>query len=207
MRHVWELATEALAMAPATLVSAADAFTVRLQGLETDLAKRDVALADSMISLRLRHGVRFMVREVALSLIALPVALLGRATHWLPVGLARILALRSSALQFSRDQPAMRTIVLGLAALLFWYALLAVLVTHWLGGVVAGVSLLAIFAAAQVDLLLEDRLTRVWRRARTYLVLRGDPDLRARLPVEIDALLEEAATLEQALVREPETGR
>jgi hypothetical protein len=52
---------------------------------------------------------------------------------------------------------------MGFAALLFWYALLAVLVTHWLGGVAAALSLVAVFSAAQLDLRFEDRLTRAWR--------------------------------------------
>jgi glycerol-3-phosphate O-acyltransferase/dihydroxyacetone phosphate acyltransferase len=176
-----ESAIEALATAPDTLVSAADAFTARLQILEMELAKRGVALADSRISLRVRHGAWFVIRETTLSLLALPIAALGRVTHWLPIRIARTLALRSLARPFSRDQPAMRTIVLGFAALLLWYMLLGVLVAQWRGTATAVLSLLAIFAAGQVDLLLEHRLTRVWRRARTYLVLRGDHQLRARL--------------------------
>lgn len=196
-----ESATEALAAAPAALVSAADAFTTRLATFETKLARRGIALADSRISIRIRHGIRFAFREAAVSLLALPFALLGRVTHWVPIRAARVLALRSSASHLSRDQPAMRTMVLGLAALLFWYALLATLIAYWLGGVAAGLWLLVLFAAAQIDLLMEDRLTRVWRRARTYLVLRNDPQLHSRLSIEIDELLAEAEQLEQALVR------
>jgi 1-acyl-sn-glycerol-3-phosphate acyltransferase len=198
-----ELATEALATAPTALVSAVDAFTTRLQALETDLAVRGIALADSRISLRVRHGAWFVIREGALLLFALPVALVGRVTHWLPIRIARMMALRSSAQQFSRDQPAMRTIVLGFAALLLWYALVGGLMTRWLGGIAAAVSLLAICAAAQVDMHLEDRLARVWRRARTYLALRRDYELRARLTNEISELLAEAVALEHSLVREP----
>ena len=199
-----ESATEALTTAPASLMSATDDFTARLDALETDLTNRGIAPADFRISLRARHGVRFVVREGALSLLALPIALLGRVAHWLPIRIARILALRSPGSQFSRDQPAMRTIVLGLAALLLWYAVLAVLISRQLGGIATVLGLFVLFAAAQVDLLLEDRLTRVWRRARTYLVLRGDQNLRSRLSLQINALLAEAGALEQALLRERE---
>jgi hypothetical protein len=197
-----ESATEALMTAPSSLMSAADAFTTRLDAFETELSKRGVALPDSRISLHVRHSVRFAFREAALLLLALPIALLGRVSHWLPIRVARILALRASASQFSRDQPAMRTIVLGLAALLLCYALLAALITHWLGGVAAVLGLVAVFGAAQIDLLLEDRLVRAWRRARTYLVLRDDPELRSRVSIELAALFAEAVALEQALVQE-----
>jgi 1-acyl-sn-glycerol-3-phosphate acyltransferase len=197
-----ESATEALATAPPALVSAADAFIERLDALDARLAARGIALIDSRISLQVRHGVRFVLRESALALLALPIALLGRVTHWPPIRIARALAMRSPATQTSRDQPAMRTIVLALAALLVWYALLAVILTLWLGGVAAVLWLVAIFAAAQVDLRLEDRLTRAWRRARAYLVLRSDPELRAQLPIEIEGLLAEAVALERALLLE-----
>lgn len=202
-----ELATDALATASPRVGGAAEAFTTRLQTFETDLAKQGVTLAHARISLRVRHGAWFVIREIALSLLALPVGLLGRMTHWLPIRLARIIALRSSTRQFSRDQPAMRTIVLGLVALLLWYVLIGALVTHWLGVVAAALSLLVIFAAAQVDLLLQDRLVRVWRRARTYLVLRSHHELRARLSNDIAELLAEAVALEQALVQEAERSR
>jgi glycerol-3-phosphate O-acyltransferase/dihydroxyacetone phosphate acyltransferase len=197
-----ELATDGLVTAPASLVRAADVFVTRLDAFETELAKRSVALADSRISLRVRHGIRFAFREAALLVLALPIALLGRLTHWIPIQGARVFALRSSASRSSRDQPAMRTIVLGFAALLLWYALLAVLLTYWMGGMAAVLGVIVVFTAAQVDVRLEDHFRRVWRRVRAYLVLRGDADLRSRMSVEADALLAEAVALGQALVQE-----
>ena len=56
------------------------------------------------------------------------------------------------------------------------------------------------FAAGQVDLHLGDRGRRISQRARTYRALRGDAALRTRALEEIDALLEEARTLESALM-------
>lgn len=196
-----ELAIEALDSAPVSLVHAADAFTARLNALDMRLMARGVTLADSSMSLRIGPGTRFALREAAVSGLALPIAALGRLTHWLPIHLARAAALHSIRGDSSRDQPAMRTIVFGLCALLIWYALQAVLITRWLGAVVAVFWLVVILVAAQVDLRLEDRLLHAWKRARTYLVLRGDPELRASILVERDALLEEAVALEQALLR------
>jgi hypothetical protein len=167
--------------------------------LEARLASRGATLADSRISLRIRHGVRFVFREGLLSVFTLPIAVLGRATHWIPIHAARTLALHSAARDPSRDQPAMRTIVFGAAAVLLWYGLQAVLITHWLSGVIAALWLAMIFVAAQVDVLLEDRLLHAWRRARTYLTLRRDARLRTAMRGEIDNLLEEAVRLEQAL--------
>ncbi|MEP6733207.1 MAG: lysophospholipid acyltransferase family protein [bacterium] len=194
-----EAATEGLENAPTALVDATDAFTTRLAALETSLTERGAALADARISLRVRHGTRFVLRETAISIVALPIAAVGRVTHWLPIRIVRSIAMRTADNSSSRDQPAMRTIVLGLVILSLWYGLLAMLITGWLGGVAAVVALVGIFAAAQIDLRLDDRLNLVLRRAKTYLALRRDPRLRAHVLEEVDALLEQAIGLEQEL--------
>jgi hypothetical protein len=201
--HRIDVATDALATAPAKTVREADAFIARVESLETRLAERHVVLADAGISPRIRHGARFVLREGSLALLALPVALLGRVAHWVPLRLARWLALRTAMHDPARDQPAMRTIILGLAFVPCWYVLQGVLVMRWFGPVAAVLWLVAIFLAARVDFLLRDRLRRGWQRARTYLTLRGNPGFRERLLEEIRQLVAEALALEQALVPPP----
>ncbi|MFL5605635.1 MAG: lysophospholipid acyltransferase family protein [Gemmatimonadaceae bacterium] len=195
-----DVATDALANAPPEAVHQADALIARVESLEARLADRHVTLADLRISPRVRHGARFVVREGALAAVAFPVALLGRITHWVPLRLARLLALRTTAKDPSRDQPAMRTIVLGLAFVLFWYALQGVLLTRWFGVVPALAWLVVIFLAARVDFVLRDRLRRGWKRARSYLALRADPAFRATALEEIDLVVAEALAVEQLLV-------
>jgi hypothetical protein len=114
--------------------------------------------------------------------------------------LARLLALRTMAKDPSRDQPAMRTIVFGLAFVLLWYALQGVLLTRWFGAVPALLWLVVIFLAARVDFVLRDRLRRGWKRARSYLALRADPAFRATALEEIGLVVAEALAVEQLLV-------
>lgn len=131
--------------------------------------------------------------------VALPIALLGWVTHWLPIRLARGLALRSLGSDRSRDQPAMRTIVLGAIAVIAWYIVQTAIVTHWLGAQMGVLWIVALFLAARIDLLLSDRASRAFRRAQTYLALRKNAELRARVPRELDALVQQALELERAL--------
>jgi hypothetical protein len=194
-------AIEALEYASPALLRVVDAFTAQLDGVTGRLAARGVALSDVRISIQIPEGTRFIIREVVLSFITLPIAAVGRLAHWLPIRAARALALRTLTSNSSRDQPAMRTIVLGMAALLLWYGMWAVVLARWLGSIAALICLATVFVAAQVDLALEDRLVRVWKRARTYRVLRGDRALRASALEEIDGLLREAIVLETALTR------
>jgi hypothetical protein len=195
-----EVATDALESASPAVARQADAFIALVDGLEARLAARGAALADVRISPRLRHGAWFVVRESLVVAAALPIALLGRAMHWLPLHAARALAMRPFARDPSRDQPAMRTIVLGLAFVPLWYAFQAALVAHWLGVVPALLWLVVLFVSAQVDFRLRDRLGRGWRRARTYLALRADPMWRARSLAEMQTIIADASALEAALV-------
>lgn len=192
-------ATEALEGAPRHLSAAADDLSARVEQLEARLTERGLFLADVKISLGLGHALRFVVREAAIVAIALPIALVGNVAHFVPLRFARAVAMRSVANDPSRDQPAMRTMVLGVAAVLLWYALLALLVSRWVGGWAAVLVLLPVYLAAQVDLLLRDRLTKALRRARAYRVFRNDPALRTEVLRELEGLLTEAVSLEKAL--------
>ncbi len=202
-----EVATDALESAPPAAAAQADAFIARVEALEARLRVRGAALDEVRISARLRHGARFVLREGLIAIVALPLALLGRLVHWLPLRLARVLALRPFARDPSRDQPAMRTIVLGIALTLVWYAILGALVTRWLGGAAAVLWLVLLVFAGRVDFLLRDRLRRAWRRARTYLALRADPSLREQSLSEIDDLVAGGLALETALIAPLVSGR
>jgi 1-acyl-sn-glycerol-3-phosphate acyltransferase len=195
-----EAATEGLEGAPPGVVQQADAFIARVEEFETRLRACGVSLTELRISPRLRHGARFVAREGALTAFILPVALLGRIVHWLPLRLARALAMRPLVADPSRDQPAMRTIVLGLAFVLSWYLLQALVVGWWLGAPTATAWLVLLFVAGRLDFVLRDRLHRAWRRARTYLALRGNPALREEALADVDALVSEALALETALI-------
>ncbi|HET9012050.1 MAG TPA: hypothetical protein VFN38_09575, partial [Gemmatimonadaceae bacterium] len=195
-----EAATDALDGAPPDVARQADAFIARVAALEARLAARGVSLADVRVSPALRHGARFVLRESLVVVDSFPIALLGRVMHWIPLRAARALAMRPLANDPSRDQPAMRTIVLGLAFVLLWYVAQGALVAHWFGWLAGAAWLVVLFLSAQVDFHLRDRLRRAWRRARTYLALRRDPALRAQALAEIDAVVSDALALESALL-------
>jgi 1-acyl-sn-glycerol-3-phosphate acyltransferase len=201
-----ETATDALETAPPEVVQLADRFIARVEALDERLRARGAALEDVQISPRLRHGARFIAREGLVFAAALPVALLGRVMHWVPLRLARALAMRPLARDPSRDQPAMRTIVLGFAFVLAWYGLQAVLVARWLGGPAAVLWLVVLALAGHVDFMLRDRRQRAWRRAHTYLALRADPALRRDSLAEISVLVADGLALEAALLQSQPAG-
>jgi hypothetical protein len=194
-----ERATDGLSTASPTVLARADEFVARLTALDRWLAARHVALTEVRISSSARHGAEFAVREGGLAVLALPVAALGRVTHWPVLRLARLVAVRPLAPDASRDLPAMRTIVLGLLMLLLSYLVQGAVVAHWFGILPALLWLTLIFFAARVDFALHGRLRRAADRALSYLALRRDPTLRTTALTEVDALLAEALALEDEL--------
>jgi hypothetical protein len=194
-----EAASDALAVAPASVVQRADAFIARSDALEHQLATYGIALTELRVSPRVRHGAWFVLRESAVLLLALPVALVDRVAHDLPVRLARAIARRSLTSDPSRDQPAMRTILLAAGLLLVWYLIIGLALDHWLGLGVALATIVVMLLSASTELALRDHVSRAWRRARSYLALRSHPALRTKALAEADRLLEEARALEVAL--------
>ena len=196
-----ERATEGLTTAAPAVATRADDFITRVAALGARLAAEHIALQDVRISPLIRHGAYFVAREGLVVASSLPFAMLGRIAHWLPIRLARFIAMRPTATDPSRDLPAMRTIQFGVGFVLVWYLLLGGAVVHWLGWGAAVATLALIFLGARIDFVMHDRRRRAYRRARTYLALRRNPALRSEVLGEIDALLADAISLENELVR------
>jgi len=200
LAHRIDRATTALADVPPEIISAADELSAHLDALQRELGRKGIALEDVRISARWSEGTRFLLREGLILLLFLPSFVVARVAHWIPIRLARAVALRSLRRDGARDQPAMRTIIFGLIALVVWYALLFVLLDHLVGVAGAVGGLLAIFASAHVLRLAGRRLRRALRRAHSFLALRSNGTLQLRLIGEFDALVSQAVALEQALV-------
>lgn len=199
-----DAASDALTSAPPAVARAADAFVAEVEALERSLAARGVFLSELHVSPAVRPGTRFVVREALFLALALPVAIIDRGAHDLPLRLARFLARRSLATDPSRDQPAMRTVVLAAALLLGWYLVLGLVIALRFGVAAAILVLVTMLLSAGAGLALHDRVTRAVRRARTYLAFRADPSLRSSARARATCLLDDARALEQRLVVTPE---
>ena len=195
-----DAATAALPDAPPHVIEAADELVAKLDTVERELRQRGIALADVRVSTRVPDAATFVAREGPLALFAGITMGLGWVTHWIPLRAARALALRSLRRDESRDQPAMRTILFGLSAVVLWYIVQGLVVARIAGVPIALLWLAVIFAAAHARRLAGGRLTRALQRARSFLAFRANPALQPRLVAVVDALLVEALALEQALV-------
>ena len=122
------------------------------------------------------------------------IGLWGRLTHFVPIQLARRLALRNVT---ARDEPAMRTLVVGLLLVLAAYIVQTAAVAFLIGGWWALAFFMTLVPSASSDLRYGDRTRRARDRARAYFAFRRDPALQAALAVEADAIRQDAFTLER----------
>jgi hypothetical protein len=192
-----------LAAAPPALARRTAAFLQRVEVLTKELEARGTTLHDAGISLGVRKGARFAVRESSMLALAGPVALWGRINHWIPFTAARAIAQRDVTAQ---DQPAMRTIVAGLVLVLAAYVIQTAIAWAVAGPLVAVAYLLTLPISADVDLRLRDRVRRAARRMRGYRTLRRDRAFVEWMRRERVELGEELLALESALASPPPGG-
>lgn len=171
-------------------------FLARLSTLETELDALGVAATDVQMSTRVSEGIWFVVRELGIAVVAGPLAVWGRVNHWIPLRIARALALKTSR---SPDEPATNTIVAGLILVLAFYLAQISLVAWFVGRIVAFLYAISLPVSATWDFRYADRLRRGFARVRIYLRFRRDPDLHQRLLNELSWLRTEAVALDTLL--------
>jgi 1-acyl-sn-glycerol-3-phosphate acyltransferase len=194
-RRIDELSAR-LPTADPALRARADELVRRLDAIQRVAAKHHVLLEDVGISLKGRRAARFVVREGWLLAVGGPIALWGRANHWLPFRAARMIGARSVE---SAADPAMRTLVAGTAFVTVTYLVQTGLVALLFGSLAAAIYLVSLPIAAEINFYLSDRFRRAARRARTFVRFRRDPDLQARLSAELATLRTEVTAFDEAL--------
>jgi glycerol-3-phosphate O-acyltransferase / dihydroxyacetone phosphate acyltransferase len=188
-------AAERVASSPSDAVTTRiAAFESRFSTLRMQLAHARLSLEDVGIAVGTRAGWRFALREGVLALLRGPIGVWGRLNHWLPLTLTRRLAVRGVR---SRDEPAMRSVLLGLVFVLSFYALQTALVAALAGGWWALGYALTLVPSAGHDLRYGDRTRRARARMRAYFRFRRDPAWHAALLAECAWLRQEAGALEQ----------
>jgi glycerol-3-phosphate O-acyltransferase/dihydroxyacetone phosphate acyltransferase len=191
-----ENARARLATAPDTVRHRVDALLLRLSRFTDLLAENRLAIEDLEIALDVPAGTRLVIRETPVVLVAGPFALWGWVNHVLPFNLSRVIATRSIE---SAADPAMRTIVNGIALVLLFYGAQGAAVWAVFGPLAAAIYWISLPVAADVNFYLRARLARVARRARAYFLFRRRPELQELLTKELRWLRAEALAIDGML--------
>lgn len=173
-------------------------FVERVDRFESMLREHAVTASDVLMSTRIAPGTWFALRELLIATFGGPFALWGRINHWLPLKIARMIAVRTSK---NPDEPAMHTIVAGVVFVCVFYTAQVAIVVWQFGWLIALAYAASLPISASWDFRYADRMRRAVARVKTYFRLRHDPGLQQRLRDEVGWLRGEATAL-SALVDE-----
>jgi glycerol-3-phosphate O-acyltransferase / dihydroxyacetone phosphate acyltransferase len=164
----------------------------RLHGLRRTATKLGIRLDDVALDTRLPAAGRFVVRELLLAAVGIPLAIWGRVNHFVPFTLARWLGAKTST---ARSQLAMHTIVLGVVLIPLFYAVQTGLVWRLAGPSWALAYAASLIPSASWDIRYTERLRQLRRRALAWRHFREDPGLQTKLHRELTELRNEAASI------------
>lgn len=182
-----------------SLRARADHLAQRLDDVQRLAAQHEILLEDVDLSIAPGAAARFISREGWLLALGGPIALWGRLNHWLPFRAARVVARRRVD---SAADPAMRTLVAGVAFVVLAYLVQTAIVMWEWGAITGALYLLSLPAAAEINLHLSDRLRRAARRAHTFLLFRRNPRLHAQFRNDVAALRRDVVELDGELREE-----
>lgn len=188
-RHLLPTVSSALAREVRDFLDVLDAFQARLRADQ-------IPVNDLWMPVTAMAGSWFVVRELLLLILTLPIALWGRINHWIPLALARWIGRSTSR---NADEPAMHTLVSGLVLVSCFYIAIAVIIGRGAGVGWAVVYLAALPPSASLDFWVSDRWRRARARARAYRFLRANPHRRAELRANASAIRAEARRLDALL--------
>ena len=164
----------------------------RLLALRRTATKLGIRLDDVALDTRLPAAGRFVVRELLLAAVGVPLALWGRINHFLPFTLATLLGTKTST---ARSQLAMHTVVLGVVLIPLFYAGQAAIVWRLAGPWLAALYVTSLVPSASWDLRYTERLRQIRQRALAWRHFREDPGLQEKLRTELFSLRDEAASI------------
>lgn len=174
----------------------ADELMARLAAVERTASMHGVSIEDAGVPVDLWAVARLIARQSWQLLLGAPLAAWGRVNHWVPFRAARALALKTSK---DGSDPAMHTVVAGAAFVLIAYTVQTALVAAVWGILPAGVYLVSLPIAADVDLWFSDRLSRVMRRARALHLFSRNPALHRSILNELAELRSAVTALDRQL--------
>lgn len=164
----------------------------RLLALRRTATRLGIRLDDVALDTRMPAAGRFVVRELLLAAIGIPLALWGRMNHFLPFTLVTHLGVRTASATSNR---AMNTIVIGLILVPLFYVAQTALV-WWLAGPWWALPYAAsLIPSASWDIRYTERLRQLKRRALAWRHFREDPGLQVKLRDELFSLRDEAAAI------------
>ncbi len=165
------------------------------------LELRDLGIKPSEVYIRMPawRGLRFVVRELVILVVGMPIAAWGYLNHLLPAATIRVIAVHFST---ERDKWASNVVFPTIVLIPFFYAVQITAAWLYLTPLWAGLYMASLPFSGLFTILYRDRMGNIWHRSRTFFLFLKNPDLRERLGREGRLIIEELTELGEGLERE-----
>jgi glycerol-3-phosphate O-acyltransferase/dihydroxyacetone phosphate acyltransferase len=172
----------------------------RVERFQRRLRALGITVNELGLPLHWGRAALFVVREMEVLVVGLPLALWGWLNHLPALEVTRAAVRR---LSIDEDHWASNAVFVSIPVFLLWYAVLAALAVLLLPGLWSVVYLASLPLAGAVALLYRDRAGSAGARVRTFITFVRHPERQARLQAELRELTDDILALEST-IPEPE---
>jgi 1-acyl-sn-glycerol-3-phosphate acyltransferase len=166
------------------------------------LKLRDLGIKPSEVYIRMPawRVARFVVRELVILVVGMPIAAWGVLNHFIPAAIIRVVAVN-----FSTDKDKWASAVVGPTIVLvpFFYMVQITAVWFflpaWLPAWWAALYAVSLPVSGLFTILYRDRVGNIWHRSRTFFLFLKNPGLREQLGREGHLIIEELTELGEML--------
>jgi 1-acyl-sn-glycerol-3-phosphate acyltransferase len=162
------------------------------------LELRALGIKPSEVYLRMPawRVVRFVVRELVILVVGMPIAAWGVLNHLIPAAIIRVVAVNFSA---EKDKWASNVVLPTVALIPFFYAVQFTAAWIWLPPWWAALYMVSLPVSGLFAILYRDRVGNIRYRSRTFFLFLKNPDLRERLGREGRSIIEDLTRLGEKL--------
>ena len=173
----------------------------RVVGYRRKLGRLGIAPSEVFLRVHAGRALFFLLRELELFFIGLPIRLWGLLNHGVPFQIVKSVTLSISK---DEDQVASNATFLSLPIFPLFYLVQTLAVSAVAGAGIASLYLISLPYSGYVAVLHRDRSGGAWRRARTFLSFLRSPTLQDRLVAEGHELLALVRKSEREMARRGE---
>jgi len=168
------------------------------------LELRDLGIKPSEVYIQMPawRVVRFIIRELVILVVGMPIAAWGYLNHLMPAASIRVFAVSISV---EKDKWASNVVFPTIVLIPLFYAIQITAAWFYLSPWWAVLYMVSLPFSGLFTILYRDRVGNIWHRSRTFFLFLKYPDLRERLGQEGRSIIKELTTLGEKLEGENKT--
>jgi 1-acyl-sn-glycerol-3-phosphate acyltransferase len=162
------------------------------------LELRDLGIKPSEVYLRMPawRVIRFVVRELVILVVGMPIAAWGYLNHAIPAAIIRVIAVNFSA---EKDKWASNVVLPTIVLIPLFYIIQLTIAWFYLSPWWTALYMASLPFSGLFAILYRDRVGNIWHRSRTFFLFLKNPDLRERLGREGRSIIDDLTRLGERL--------